>query len=255
MKIKNLLLGIAYYFNGKWDDIYRAIKTNDNPLPKSNITDEMLENLKAFTIMEEDKYPSRLKQTDRPPFALFYKGDISLLKKDHILAVVGSRENSDYGKECCNNLLKGLKTDTVIVSGLAKGIDTYAHTAALKYGYKTIAVLGSGIDNIYPQNNRDLVDKIIDNGGLVISEYPGLVEPEKENFIARNRIIAGICSGLLLVESYGRSGALNTTLSALNLGKAIGCVPNEFGKSSNCNRLIKDGALLVENSNDVDSLF
>lgn len=255
MKIRKLLLGIAYYFNGRWDDIYKAIKTNNNPLPKSNITEEMLDKLQAFTILEEDKYPSRLKQTDRPPFALFYKGDISLLKSDHILAVVGSRENSDYGKDCCNNLLKNLKPDTVIVSGLAKGIDTYAHTAALKNGYKTIAVLGSGIDNIYPQNNRDLVDKIIDNGGLVISEYPGLVEPEKENFIARNRIIAGLCSGLLLVESYGRSGALNTCLCALNCGRNIGCVPTQVGKNSNCNRLIKEGALLIENSSDVDTLF
>ncbi len=255
MKVTNLLLGIAYYYDGNWDKIYEAVHTNNNPLPRSNINDEIIENLKAFTILEEDKYPCRLKNVDKPPFAIFYKGDISLLKRDHILAVVGSRENSEYGKECCNNLLKKLKEDTVIVSGLAKGIDTYAHTAALKNGYKTIAVLGSGIDNIYPQNNRDLVDKIVENGGLVISEYPGLVEPEKENFLARNRIIAGLCTGLLLVESYGRSGAYNTCLNALNYGKGIGCIPSHIGKNSNCNKLIKEGALLVETSSDVDSLF
>ncbi len=255
MKIKNLLKGISYFYGGKWEEVYKSIKTNNNPIPTSNLTEDMLEKLSAITILDVDKYSIRLKQIDKPPFVLYYKGDISLILKDHILAVVGSRENSDYGKECCNQLLKNLKPDTVIISGLARGIDTYAHMAALKNGYKTIAVLGSGIDNIYPQNNRDLVDKIVENGGLILSEYPGLVEPEKENFIARNRIIAGLCTGLLLVESYARSGALNTCLDALNYGKGIGCVPTEIGKYSNCNKLIKEGAQLVENSTDVDSLF
>lgn len=255
MKMGNMLLGIAYYFNGKWSDIYTSIKTNNNPLPNSNITDEFIKNLKAITIMEGDKYSNRLKQIDRPPFALFYKGDISLLKKDHILAVIGSRENTEYGKKCVDELLKDLKEDTVIISGLAKGIDTFALKTALNYGYKTIAVMGSGINNVYPQNNRDLVDEIIENGGLVISEYPDMVEPEKDNFIERNRIIAGLCSGLLLIESYGRSGTLNTCMYALNYGKNIGCVPTQVGEKSNCNKLIKDGAMLIEDSCDVDLLF
>lgn len=255
MKLKNLLVALSLYFDGNWDKTYAAIHSNHNPLGDSDITDEMVEKLSAINILEKDKYQVRLKHIDKPPLVLYYKGDISLILKDHILAVVGSRESSQYGKECCEKLLKGLKKDTVIVSGLAKGIDTYAHMAALKNGYKTIAVLGSGIDNIYPQNNRDLVDKIVENGGLILSEYPGDVEPQKDNFILRNRIIAGLSTGLLLVESYGRSGALNTSILALNYGRNIGCVPTEIGKSSNCNRLIKDGALLVENSSDVDSLF
>lgn len=255
MNVSEALVAISYRNEGDWMKIYSNVRGNKNPSVEYNLDENLLKRINAITILDESKYSSRLKQLEQPPFVLYYKGDISLITRDHILAVVGSRENTDYGKKACETLLKKLKKDTVIISGLAKGIDTYAHYAALKNGYKTIAVLGSGIDNIYPQNNRDLVDKIVDNGGLILSEYPHLVEPEKNNFIARNRIIAGLCSGLLLVESYGRSGALNTTLSALNLGKAIGCVPNEFGKSSNCNRLIKDGALLVENSNDVDSLF
>ncbi len=255
MKTKNLIKAIAVFREGNWGLIYKDIRENNHTIKNSNITDEMIENLDAIDITEDKKYSIRLKQIDKPPFVLFYKGDISLILRQNILAVVGSRENSVYGKESCEKLLKGLKEDTVIISGLAKGVDTYAHMAALKNGYKTIAVLGSGIDNIYPQNNRDLVDKIVESGGLVISEYPGLVEPEKENFLARNRIIAALCSGLLLVESYGRSGALNTTLTALNYGKGIGCVPSHIGKNSNCNKLIKEGALLVEDSGDVNSLF
>lgn len=254
MNINEILIGLSIIHNGDWNLIYEDIKKHNNPLKNINI-EEKIKKSNAITIMDVNLYPDRLRNSSKPPFVLFYKGNINLLNEEHILAVVGSRNNSRYGEESCFNLLKNIKKDSVIISGLARGIDTISHKASLKYGYKTIAVLGSGIDCIYPDENVELVNQIIKEGGLIISEYPFDVSPNKEQFLARNRIIASLSKGLLLVESFTRSGALNTALVALNEGKNIGCVPSLIGKNSNCNKLIKDGANLIETSEDLDCIF
>ncbi len=255
MNVNEILIGLSICYKGDWNLIYSDIKAHKNPLNGNKIIEEKIKKCNAITIMDVNLYPDKLRNSSKPPFVLFYKGDISLLNKEHILAVVGSRNNSKYGEESCYNLLRGAKKESIIISGLARGIDTISHKAALKNNFKTIAVLGSGIDNIYPEENVILVDKIISNGGLVISEYPFDVDPDKEHFLARNRIIAALCDGLLLVESFTRSGALNTSLVALNEGKTIGCVPSLIGKNSNCNKLIKDGASLIETSEDLNAIF
>lgn len=252
MEARKVLIYLALKFQGKWDEMYKEISLKREKISKETSEEIDKINLDAITIVDPD-YPSFLKSIHNPPFVLFYKGNKELLdnRKYRHLAIVGSRKASMYGLDMVTNLLKELPKDVVIVSGLATGIDAKAHATALKNDYKTIAILGSGIDNCYPSENKELYDKIIEADGLILSEYPSFVEPEKDHFLIRNRIIAGLCKSLVLVESYTRSGAYNTACQAAGFGKNVACVPHMATMQSNCNKLIKEGAYLVENSNDV----
>ncbi len=213
-------------------------------------------NIDAITILDKD-YPDCLKNIEKPPFVLFYKGDRSLINDPnyHYLAVVGSRNSTIYGEMMTIKIIKDLPKDTCIVSGLAKGIDRKAHEEGLKNGLKTIAVLGNGIDVEYPICNKELYKRIPKKGGLIISEYPYGVVGTPTSFLVRNRIIAGLSKCILLVESYDRSGAVNTVNYAIYFGKNVGCVPSSAIKESNPNKFIKDGAALIENAKDLEGLY
>jgi DNA processing protein len=201
---------------------------------------------------DDPDYPTLLAQTTNPPFLLYVRGTLTDTDR-WAVAVVGTRQASAYGKEVTRKLVADLVAAGVtIVSGLALGIDAVAHSAALAAGGRTLAVLGSGVDQIYPQTNLQLGTAIPQQGAL-ISEYPVGTLPAASNFPPRNRLIAGLALGVLVVEAANRSGALITAQFAVEQGRDVFAVPgNIFSlRSAGTHRLIKDGATLVTSVDDV----
>ena len=202
--------------------------------------------------LSDDSYPILLKELADAPLVLYVKG--SLLTVDqNALSVVGTRSATHYGYEAAYKLSYALAQQNVsIISGLAHGIDTAAHRGALKAGGRTIAVMGCGIDQIYPAENHELAQQIIQSGALV-SEFPLGTAPEGRNFPRRNRIISGLGLGVLVVEAPAGSGALITADMAAEQGRDVFAVPgNIFNKSSHgSNQLIQDGAKLVMTVADI----
>lgn len=251
MTQREILLYYSLKFKGNWDKISEAVAS------KEEIDQEDAEKLiKSFkgnyiTALDKGVYPEYLYQAVKPPFVLYYRGDISLLSQDYErLAVVGSRKFSDYGKEVTENFVSELAKDFVIVSGLAIGIDAIAHASAIKNNGKTIAVLGNGIDFCYLLENQELYEEIATNH-LVISEYPPEVQPCPEYFPVRNRIIAALCDNLLVTEGKLRSGTQITACLMVNKGGNVCCVPTRIDEESICNHLISEGAFLVESPRDI----
>ncbi|MBC8184209.1 DNA-protecting protein DprA [candidate division KSB1 bacterium] len=200
----------------------------------------------------DEAYPENLKRIYDPPGCLYVKGDFD--KQDKFaISVVGTRLPTSYGKTIVDKISKDLgKKGITIVSGLARGIDTLSHLAALRSGSRTIAVLGSGLDKIYPPENKKLADKIF-NQGAVISEFPFGTKPDGPNFPRRNRIIAGLSLGTIVIEAGIKSGALLTANYALEHNREVFAVPGNINspRSDGANQLIKDGARPISGANDV----
>ncbi|MED1949146.1 DNA-processing protein DprA [Brevibacillus centrosporus] len=208
-------------------------------------------NVQYLCFLDQD-FPEQLRHIPDSPLALFCKGDTSLLHQPSI-GVVGSRRPTPYGKACCSTLVKELSEQgLVIVSGLAYGIDGEAHLATLQSAGKTVGVLGCGIDQIYPSRHRELYRKI-ESFGLLISEYPPGTPPLPGLFPERNRIISGLCLGILVVEGAEKSGSLVTADCALEQGRDVFAVPGSIFSlvSAGPHNLIKQGAKLVTSSADV----
>ena len=198
-------------------------------------------------------YPKNLLEIYNPPKQLYVLGDKEILNSFNI-AIIGCRLNSKYGENVAKELAYKLsKLGIVITSGLAKGIDTYSHIGCLNAKGKTIAVLGSGLYNIYPKENIKIAKQIVENGGTIISEYEPNEKPRKENFPSRNRIISGISNGVVVVEAKEKSGTFITVDLALEQGKNIFAVPgNILSKNSQgTNELIKQGAKIVTKVEDI----
>lgn len=207
---------------------------------------------KGVLMIWDERYPQLLREINMPPFALFYCGDLTSIDGDSI-AIVGSRRPSLGGIKLARKLAHELAdTGFTIVSGLARGIDTAAHQGALDAGAKTIAVLGSGVDVIYPVENASLADRICRNG-LIISEQWMGTPPLKHNFPMRNRIISGLCLGTVVVEAGQTSGALITANFALEQNRDVFAVPCSplLPQSKGVNKLLKEGAILVESADDI----
>ena len=206
-----------------------------------------------LVIRGEAGYPARLMQTAKPPHLLFCLGGADL--DDPLsLAVVGTRRASAYGLRHTRALAKELAAAGMcIVSGLALGIDASAHEGALDAGGRTIAVLGSALDKLYPQENRRLMERILDGGGSVISEYPPGMGPTRYSFLQRNRIIAGMSIGVLVTEGARRSGALSTAHHALDEGREVFALPGDIDRVSAQlpNQLIAEGATPVLSARDI----
>ncbi|NRD78861.1 DNA-protecting protein DprA [Bacillus sp. BRMEA1] len=201
----------------------------------------------------DDLYPSYLKEIYQPPWALFAKGEITLLEKEPKLAVVGSRQATQYGKNAIRMLFPELvSSGVVIVSGLAKGIDALAHESAMKNGGKTIAVIAGGLYHIYPNENMGLALEMF-KSQLIVSEYPPDTKPLKWHFPARNRIISGLSYGTFIIEAKRKSGSLITANYALNEGREVFSLPGSiFNPNSNgANELIQQGAKLVTTAKDI----
>ncbi len=207
---------------------------------------------KILTIYDK-KYPNLLKQIYDPPILIWYKGDIELLNEPGI-AVVGTRNTSTYGKKIAKELTTELcKSGLCIFSGLAHGIDSVAHYAALETEGRTVAVLGSGIDWIYPSRNKGLANAIVKSEGLVITEYPPGTKPDAGNFPVRNRIVSGLSLGTVVIESGIQGGSMITAELALDQNREVFAVPHPINSASGtgCNYLIKNGAKLVQTVDDI----
>lgn len=251
-----VLIKLSIKFQGDFDCIWDAIANKLQVIDDE--VDKQFSDLKSGTacLVQDDLYPRYLTSIYKAPFVLYYYGDISLIKDyRNNLAIVGARDCSDYGISTTRKIISELNKDIVIVSGLARGIDSVAHEAAIKNGLKTIAVLGNGIDTCYPPQNNKLLRSIVDHGGLVISEYPFKTQPNPINFPMRNRIIAAISSAILVTEAKSRSGTEITVNRGLELGREILCIPYPFDADSFCNRIISEGATLVYSSNQINELY
>jgi len=205
--------------------------------------------------IKDKNFPAPLAQIPSPPGVLYYQGDLTL-GNSPIMAVVGTRRCSDYGKLAAAEITSGLaRAGFIIVSGLARGIDTIAHKTALENKSKTIAFLGTGLTkkSIYPQENLGLVEKIVEQGGAIISEQKPDAPGFKSNFLERNRLISGLSLGVLVVEAKNRSGALNTANHAFRQNKKVFALPGSIysPNSKGCHFLIQKGACLIENANDI----
>ena len=243
---RELLIYLAIKFKGDYRSILNFIKE------RKNIDEEVLPPIKSkvLTMLDED-YPEEFKHYPYPPIVLFYYGDISLLSDfSKNVAVIGTRCPSIYGTIATRELVEKVSKYANVVSGLAYGVDALAHEACINSGGHTIAVLGSGIDVCYPEENKDLYD-IIKQKHLIISEYPGLTDPSPDKFPLRNRLIAMISKAVVITEAHPRSGTSITASFALNYGKDVCCVPYRLYENSLCNQLIRDGAYLIESGDEL----
>lgn len=222
-----------------WDDVEKEIIKAKNAAVK----------IVPFT---DSSYPARLRAIADPPPLLYVRGEIRR-EDEKAVAVVGSRSTSDYGQRVARDLCRGLASwGFTVVSGMARGIDGTAHETALNAGGRTLAVLGSGVDRVYPAEHDKLYQRISENGA-VISEFPLGTRPLAFNFPARNRLISGLSLGVVVVEATEKSGSLITAALALEQGREVFAVPGEVGasRSRGAHRLIRQGAKLVETVEDI----
>lgn len=211
---------------------------------KNNAVNGILSDMKANGVAAvtwfSEEYPACLRDISEPPFVLFCRGDVTLLNS-RCLSVVGTRKASSYGRRVAADFTKVLAEYFVIVSGLAYGVDSIAHEATLAEKGKTVAVLGSGVLNVYPSANERLAERIVENGGLVLSEYGLRAQPLTYRFPHRNRIVAGLSQGVLVCQAPLKSGTNSTVELALEQGRDVFAVPGEVYDAgfAGSNRLIK----------------
>ncbi len=215
-----------------------------------------IKKVKILTI-EDNEYPYNLKQIEDAPPILYALGNLNLLKNNNLLAVVGSRNASLSARKLAEKLSADVAGKNItIVSGMARGIDAAAHKGALAVTGNTIAVLGTGINVIYPHENEKLYAELAEKG-LIISEFPFHTQPQASNFPRRNRIVSGLSKGVVVIEAGIQSGSLITAHQALEQGRDVYAVPGApyDGRASGCNQLLKAGAILVENADDIIENF
>lgn len=214
---------------------------------------KLMERLNARLITRADPdYPALLKEIPDPPAALYVRGTLNPADARSI-AIVGSRQATDYGKRLAERFARELvEAGITVVSGLAKGLDTAAHHGALKGGGRTVACLGCGVDVVYPYENRGLAQQVVENGAL-LSEYPMTAPPDAWHFPTRNRIVSGLSLGVVVIEAPPKSGSLITVECALEQNREVFAVPGNVDNFRNrgAHALIKDGAKLVESVEDI----
>lgn len=211
---------------------------------------------KIYTIAD-DEYPAQLKEISDPPLCLYVRGKLAA-DFNNTIAVVGSRKMTSYGKEVCDSIVSSLAyAGWTVVSGLAMGIDGAAHQAVVNAKGVTVGVLGGGLVRFHPQEHIELARRMIDLGGGVITEFPMEFSPTRRTFPMRNRIISGLSRGVLVVEAGTQSGALITIDFALEQNRQVFAIPGRINNSSSqgCNKLIKNGAKLVESVDDIFEEF
>ena len=225
-------------------------------LPRAEQEVEFIQKNKIRTYYFADRdYPFRLKECSDAPIILYSKGNCDL-NSTKFVGIVGTRNATETGKENCKNLIANLaaaQPNAIIVSGLAYGVDICAHKAALDAGLATVGVVGHGLDRIYPAAHRPTAVKMIQNGAL-LTEYLSLTNPDKQNFVQRNRIIAGLCDAIVVVESAARGGALITAEGANEYNRDVFAFPGRVTDewSAGCNALIKNNkASLIESADDI----
>jgi DNA processing protein len=239
--------------NGINQKLAERIVAKDNKIKyEKEITLVEKVGVSIVTIVDET-YPPQLREIPDPPLCLYVRGQLNC-DYQKTLAVVGSRRLTVYGREMTDFLVAGLSlSGFTIVSGLAYGVDAVAHQSAVNSEGVTIAVLGGGLLRLHPQDHLQLARSILEKGGAVISEFPMEYPPSRRTFPRRNRVISGLCSGVLVTEAGMKSGALITAGFALEQGRSVFAVPGNANSpmSKGCNQLIRDGAKLTENVDDV----
>ena len=239
------------------EEIIKKIMNSEKRQKAEEILNKMeRENIRIITLMDKT-YPKNLQRIYDKPILLYAKGNTNLLKSLKKISIIGSRNCSEYGKIVTQKLSYMLaKKDYTIVSGMAKGIDSYAHKGTLTAKGNTIAILGSGVNYIYPEENKRLYNKILEQNGLILSEYGIDTKPIPEYFPARNRLISGISDKILITEASRKSGTMITANFAIEQGKMVYAVPGNITstRSEGTNELIKDGAILVNSLEDITDL-
>ena len=252
-RFSNLMLDIGrLYFSNKIID--RIVNTGYDQGLIDEIKHKIKSSRAAYITYDSKEYPDLLRNVYDPPYLLYYYGDISLVNKYPLLSVVGARKCTDYGKNATKYLLKDLCMDgIVIVSGLASGIDSYAHIYCMENNMPTIAVMGTAIDEIYPKSNSKLFREILDKGGLIIAETGPGGKTFRSSFAMRNRIIAGLSRGILVVEAGRKSGSLITATYGVDNGREVYLVPGSIFSdlSYGCNEMIGKGGKIVLSSRDI----
>lgn len=249
---RTILIALVLKHQGSWEQIMSSVSKKEYPEDKYL---EQAESLKCKTVTLLDaEYPNNLRHVVKPPFVLFYYGDLDILSKskdERIISIVGDRTCSKYGKDKTKEITESLSKDGyVIVSTASKGIDTAVQDAILETNGKGVLVLRNGIDNKSENPESYTRAKLSDNY-LIVSEYPNNFEGTKDQVIRRNRIVAGMCTDIVITEMHKKSSTMSTALFALNGNANIMCVPTKAGLESGCNSLIAQGATLVENSTDI----
>ena len=227
-------------------------KEKDKDILKRYLEYMQQHKIKMINIYDKE-YPEKLKHISNPPVVLYIKGNNELLS-DRAIGVIGCRLCSEYGKITASHISYDLaKNNICVISGLARGIDTYAHMGAIAGKGETIAVVGNGLDTVYPKENEALFNKIIETGGAIVSEYIVGTKPEAKNFPTRNRIISGLSDGVAVIEAREKSGTFITVDFALEQGKNIYAVPGNITSfsSEGTNELIKQGAKVLTNVKDI----
>lgn len=238
---------------GLFDNYINEIKNMENKKNLDKYLSFMQKNNIEIITCNDSKYPHKLKELNDTPILIYAKGNTNLLHTTSV-AIIGCRNGSEYGKTVAKKMSYELaKKNITIVSGLAKGIDAYSHTGTLLANGKTVAVLGNGLDTIYPNENVELANNILKNNGLIISEYIIGTKPVKNNFPERNRIISGLSDGVLVVEAKEKSGTFITVDYALEQGKEVYAIPGNILSpySFGTNTLIKNGAKPVTKIDDI----
>lgn len=231
----------------------RSIKEFEN----FNLAEEEIAFIQKYKItalfITDKNYPQRLLNCYDSPVILYYKGNADL-NSSKIVAIVGTRNNNEYGKSVCEKLVEDLAEQNIlIVSGLAFGIDSIAHKSALKNNLKTVAVLGHGLDRIYPTQNKSLAKQMIEQGGL-LTDFRSKTNPDKQNFPKRNRIVAGISDAIIIIETGIKGGSLITAELGNGYNKDVFAIPGRTNdtKSEGCNYLIKNNkACLITSADDL----
>ncbi|BAY14618.1 DNA protecting protein DprA [Anabaenopsis circularis NIES-21] len=227
----------------------KVIKMRSQLHPEQLLTQHQQENSHFWTPADAE-YPRLLLETPSPPPVLYYRGEVDLAEnfgQKPMVGIVGTRQPSEYGIRWTRQISIALaKNGFTVVSGMAEGIDTESHSATIKAGGRTLAVLGTGVDVIYPHKNRDLYKQILD-AGLVLSEYPAKTPPDRAHFPRRNRIIAGLSRAILVMEAPLKSGALITATYANDFGRDIYALPGRLDDypSQGCLKLISQGASII----------
>lgn len=237
--------------------ILNGIKSKDNLLKAEKEIDFIQKHKIDVHLFYNNSYPQRLKQCGDAPVLLFTKG-VSDFNASKIISIVGTRNITEYGKSMCKSLIEGLsKHNAIIVSGLAFGVDSFAHKSAIENNLETYAILGHSLDSIYPQENTTLAKKIIHHGAL-ITEFSRSAPIDKSNFVRRNRIIAGMSDATIIIESATKGGSLITAEYANSYNRDVFAVPGRSTDkySQGCNKLIKiNKAAVVESISDIEYIM
>lgn len=243
--MRKQILYYAITYGGEWNKIKLALE-QEEPWKDVNYQGSFV------TIVDAD-YPIRFRRLQNPPWILFYEGNLAYCDASSV-GIVGSRLCSDYGKEMCELVISKIKLDHVIVSGLAKGIDAYAHQAAIDQ--RTIGIIGCGLDIVYPKCNAWLYEYMRKHH-LILSEYPNGVKPLAYHFPWRNRLIAALSDAVIVIEATRKSGSMLTVNEAIELDIPVYCVPHAFGKEQGegCNLLISQGANILVDEEDIRHIF